>query len=63
MLRVAATRTAPCLLVRAGVLLLVVAGLGCAVGPRYSKPATTSPPEYKETPANWKTAEVICKLS
>jgi NodT family efflux transporter outer membrane factor (OMF) lipoprotein len=57
MLRVAATRTAPCLLVRAGVLLLVVAGLGCAVGPRYSKPATTSPPEYKETPANWKTAE------
>jgi len=30
---------------------------GCAVGPRYSKPATVAPPEYKELPPNWKTAQ------
>jgi NodT family efflux transporter outer membrane factor (OMF) lipoprotein len=30
---------------------------GCAVGPRYSKPATVTPPEYKELPPNWKTAQ------
>jgi len=30
---------------------------GCAVGPRYSKPATQSPPEYKEVPPDWKTAQ------
>lgn len=30
---------------------------GCAVGPRYSKPATVAPPEYKELPPNWKSAQ------
>jgi NodT family efflux transporter outer membrane factor (OMF) lipoprotein len=39
----------------------VVAGLvllsGCAVGPRYSRPAAPAPPEYKETPVNWKQAQ------
>ena len=53
---VAAMRRVPCL-AGAGVLLCVVASIGCAVGPRYSRPATTPPPQYKETPANWKTAE------
>jgi NodT family efflux transporter outer membrane factor (OMF) lipoprotein len=36
-----------------GILLLS----GCAVGPRYSKPATVTPPEYKGLPPNWKTAQ------
>ena len=42
-----------------GGLLLIAIGslLGCAVGPRYSKPSATSPPQYKETPPNWKTAQ------
>jgi NodT family efflux transporter outer membrane factor (OMF) lipoprotein len=40
-------------LLSAGMLLLS----GCAVGPRYSKPATVAPPEYKEVPPNWKTAQ------
>ena len=30
---------------------------GCAVGPRYSRPATAAPPEYKELLPNWKTAQ------
>ncbi len=30
---------------------------GCAVGPRYAKPAAPAPPAYKELPPNWKTAE------
>jgi NodT family efflux transporter outer membrane factor (OMF) lipoprotein len=30
---------------------------GCTVGPRYAKPATPAPPEYKELPQNWKTAQ------
>jgi NodT family efflux transporter outer membrane factor (OMF) lipoprotein len=30
---------------------------GCAVGPRYAKPATPAPPAYKELPPNWKTAQ------
>lgn len=30
---------------------------GCAVGPRYSRPSAPAPPEYKETPANWKQAQ------
>jgi NodT family efflux transporter outer membrane factor (OMF) lipoprotein len=29
----------------------------CAVGPRYSKPAVTTPPAYKEVPADWKSAQ------
>jgi NodT family efflux transporter outer membrane factor (OMF) lipoprotein len=44
----------------AGTVLLglgLLASSGCAVGPRYSKPATVAPPEYKELPPNWKTAQ------
>ena len=44
-----------------GVLSLIGAATfilsGCAVGPRYSKPATTSPTSYKEEPEGWKTAQ------
>ena len=29
---------------------------GCAVGPRYAKPAATAPPSYREVPPDWKTA-------
>jgi NodT family efflux transporter outer membrane factor (OMF) lipoprotein len=40
---------------------LLFAGLsvlsGCAVGPRYAKPAAPAPPAYKELPPNWKAAE------
>lgn len=39
--------------VAAGLVLLN----GCAVRPRYSKPSTTTPPAYKETPPNWKGAQ------
>jgi NodT family efflux transporter outer membrane factor (OMF) lipoprotein len=41
--------------------LVALAGLallsGCAVGPRYAKPAAPAPPAYKEVPPNWKTAQ------
>lgn len=30
---------------------------GCAVGPRYSKPAAPTPPSYKEVPPDWKSAQ------
>jgi NodT family efflux transporter outer membrane factor (OMF) lipoprotein len=30
---------------------------GCAVGPRYSRPAATVPSDYKEMPSGWKTAQ------
>jgi NodT family efflux transporter outer membrane factor (OMF) lipoprotein len=30
---------------------------GCAVGPRYAKPTTPAPPQYKELPPYWKTAQ------
>jgi NodT family efflux transporter outer membrane factor (OMF) lipoprotein len=30
---------------------------GCAVGPRYSRPSTPVPTDYKETPQNWKPAQ------
>jgi len=36
-----------------GVMLLT----GCAVGPRYSRPSAPAPPDYRETPANWKQAQ------
>jgi NodT family efflux transporter outer membrane factor (OMF) lipoprotein len=29
----------------------------CAVGPRYSRPPAPEPPDYKETPQNWKPAQ------
>jgi NodT family efflux transporter outer membrane factor (OMF) lipoprotein len=35
--------------------LLLLAG--CAVGPRYSRPAASVPPAYKEEPPGWKTAQ------
>jgi NodT family efflux transporter outer membrane factor (OMF) lipoprotein len=42
---------------------LLVIGLmalgGCAVGPRYSRPATAAPPAYKELPPNWKAAQPV----
>jgi NodT family efflux transporter outer membrane factor (OMF) lipoprotein len=44
----------------AGTVLLGLVWLvlsGCAVGPRYSRPATAVPSEYKELPPNWKTAQ------
>jgi NodT family efflux transporter outer membrane factor (OMF) lipoprotein len=44
--------------VLAGLLSIVLAGLtGCAVGPRYSRPPAPTPPEFKETPPNWKVAQ------
>jgi NodT family efflux transporter outer membrane factor (OMF) lipoprotein len=36
-------------------LLFLLAG--CAVGPHYSRPPTPAPPDYKETPPNWKQAQ------
>jgi len=36
-----------------GALLLT----GCSVGPKYAKPTTPAPPEYKELPQNWKSAQ------
>jgi len=30
---------------------------GCAVGPRYSRAPASVPPDYKETPQNWKPAQ------
>src|SRR5690242_3684280 len=43
--------------------LLLSVSIGCAVGPRYAKPATISPARYKETPENWKTAEPSDQLA
>jgi NodT family efflux transporter outer membrane factor (OMF) lipoprotein len=42
----------------AGFLLFgALAMTGCSVGPKYAKPATPAPPEYKELPQNWKSAQ------
>jgi len=46
--------------------LLGVGGLalaGCAVGPRYSRAPAPTPPEYKELPPNWKTAQPSDQIS
>lgn len=40
-----------------GGLVLTLLLSGCAVGPRYTKPAVPAPPTYKETPPPWKTAQ------
>ncbi len=40
-----------------GLLVLTLLLSGCAVGPRYTKPAAPAPPTYKETPPAWKTAQ------
>jgi len=45
------------LLASAVLSAILVLGIGCAVGPRYSRPAAPAPPEYKETPPNWKQAQ------
>jgi len=39
------------------VALTLALSAGCAVGPRYSRPAAPAPTEYKETPPNWKLAQ------
>src|SRR5579872_7598163 len=36
---------------------------GCAVGPRYSRPQAPTPPEFKETPPNWKQAQPSDQVS
>ena len=36
---------------------------GCAVGPRYSRPPAPTPPEFKETPPNWKQAQPSDQVS
>lgn len=42
-------------------IVLFVFGLlvlgGCTVGPRYARPTMPAPPQFKELPPNWKTAE------
>jgi NodT family efflux transporter outer membrane factor (OMF) lipoprotein len=40
-----------------GVLVGLLLLSGCAVGPRYSKPSTPTPPGYKEVPPDWKAAQ------
>ena len=49
-LKEASTLTAP-------LLLTLLLAFGCAVGPRYSRPAAPTPPSYKEEPPGWKTAQ------
>jgi NodT family efflux transporter outer membrane factor (OMF) lipoprotein len=42
----------------AGLLSTVLVTLcGCAVGPRYARPPAPAPPEFKETPPNWKVSQ------
>jgi NodT family efflux transporter outer membrane factor (OMF) lipoprotein len=38
-------------------LFCVIALTGCAVGPRYTRPQTATPPAFKETPPGWKQAQ------
>jgi NodT family efflux transporter outer membrane factor (OMF) lipoprotein len=40
----------------AAVLLGLAMLTGCAVGPRYARPAAPAPADFKETPPNWKEA-------
>ncbi|SPE45263.1 RND efflux system, outer membrane lipoprotein, NodT family [Candidatus Sulfotelmatobacter sp. SbA7] len=42
---------------RTAILLGIALLTGCAVGPRYARPAAPTPPDYKETPPNWKEAQ------
>jgi NodT family efflux transporter outer membrane factor (OMF) lipoprotein len=49
-----------------GVLVLIVAALastGCTVGPKYSRPAAPTPPDYQEIPPNWKTAQPSAEMA
>jgi NodT family efflux transporter outer membrane factor (OMF) lipoprotein len=39
------------------VLLGLALLTGCAVGPRYARPSSPTPPDYKEIPPNWKEAQ------
>ncbi|HYL12325.1 MAG TPA: efflux transporter outer membrane subunit [Terriglobales bacterium] len=41
----------------AGVFLSLILLSGCAVGPRYARPAAPVPPAFKEVPAGWKQAQ------
>ena len=41
----------------AGPLALLFLSIGCAVGPRYSRPSSVQPPQFKELPENWKAAQ------
>ena len=36
---------------------------GCTVGPRYARPTAPAPPDYKETPPGWKTAQPSDQLA
>jgi outer membrane protein TolC len=36
---------------------------GCTVGPRYARPTTPAPPQFKELPPNWKPAEPSDQLA
>ena len=42
---------------RTAILLGLGLFVGCAVGPRYSRPVAPTPPAYKEIPPNWKEAQ------
>jgi NodT family efflux transporter outer membrane factor (OMF) lipoprotein len=42
---------------RSAALLGLALLSGCAVGPRYARPAAPTPAGYKETPPNWKEAQ------
>jgi len=44
-----------------GLGLLVLSG--CTVGPRYARPTTPAPPQFKELPPNWKPAEPSDQLA
>jgi NodT family efflux transporter outer membrane factor (OMF) lipoprotein len=46
----------------AGVVLGSIFLSGCAVGPRYSRPAAPVPPAFKEVPAGWKQAQPADQL-
>ena len=41
----------------AGMLVSLFLSIGCAVGPRYSRPAAVEPPQFKELTENWKAAQ------
>jgi NodT family efflux transporter outer membrane factor (OMF) lipoprotein len=55
--RAACALETPLLLKFTALILAPIFSFACAVGPRYSKSTTSSPPEFKETPSNWKTAQ------
>ena len=44
-------------LAAASVIALLALLIGCAVGPRYSRPPAPTPTDFKETPPDWKQAQ------